>query len=59
MNNEAINEMAAAIVSSRDFCGDERSAAREACFDVAGRAPTADEYRAAMVALMQHGWATR
>ena len=37
MNNEAINEMAAAIVSSRDFCGDERSAAREACFDVAGR----------------------
>lgn len=39
-----IQIMADAILGSREFCGNEREAAREAYQEIAGRGPTTGEY---------------
>ena len=47
MNKRAVKAMAGAIVASRELCGNESEAAREACFDAIKRFPSNPELRAA------------
>jgi len=44
-----VNNMADAIISSRDFCGDERQAAIDCAADEFGRRPTRSELSQAFI----------